>query len=573
MSQLKTSIVLDLTGNIERQAQRFQSGLGRFATRGSASMRLLSGSVAGVGRRLDAVGNKYTGMITGGAGLMAVKQVGDLSAHMTQLGIDGTLSAEGVEALRKKIYEVAQMPDIRINPDELIASVEELVKQTGDLGYAERNLRNFGLSIRGMSASGADVGYLVTELQKLDKAATPEAVLKAIDTFAAQGKAGAVSARDMASVGPRIFSAYRAKRKDADLQTFTTELGAVFQTIKGGKGSVEQAATSFEALVRVFDDPETLKKLKALDIQVFDPKLLREGREELRPLNLLMAEIFEKTKGRGTVLADIFTDSTAREALQVQNLVANLKKYYAVQADGSMISADAKRNADEFNAAMTSIGTSWKKFSYESLKGPIQSLADGLNSLEPGTEERLFKVAGGMAAVGGAAIAIRKGIEYGKFFKDLAAPVKLSGAAGGSAFGSAIPVYVVNGAMSTWDGTPGGGVAGGAGGKAGMLSKAGKVLGTAAAVTGTGLLGYEVGGLINEYGIGGLTSYLTKGKYKGEGALGEMIYDATHRKTTPVEVGGTLKIEITGAAARVKTLERKGGMDLDVDTGLNTVGR
>jgi len=95
-------------------------------------------------------------------------------------------------------------------------------------------------------------------------------------------------------------------------------------------------------------------------------------------------------------------------------------------------------------------------------------------------------------------------------------------------------VYVVNKRLSLVD--PSGGwkpptttgptniPAGPASGKSGKIAS---VLGKVGAVTGAGLAGYEIGGLINQ-GLGWISEKLTGGAYKGEGFLGEAIYDLIH---------------------------------------------
>lgn len=141
------------------------------------------------------------------------------------------------------------------------------------------------------------------------------------------------------------------------------------------------------------------------------------------------------------------------------------------------------------------------------------------------------------------------------------------------------------------------------------------LLGKAGLVAGAGAFGYAVGTLLNQ-GIGKVMEMSTGGKYKGKGAVGDWLYDLLHpekkqptearsfsqpqqskigppatersgnqsmapdrldlakqRSTTKTDVGGTIKIEIKGAPARVKEMRTNNrDVDFDVYSGLTMVG-
>lgn len=113
------------------------------------------------------------------------------------------------------------------------------------------------------------------------------------------------------------------------------------------------------------------------------------------------------------------------------------------------------------------------------------------------------------------------------------------------------------------------------------------LLGQAGLVVAAGAAGYGIGTLLNK-GLGKGMDWLTGGKYQGDGAIGEWLYDVLHKEDDPAddlsalpppssklvqqramrsEIGGTLKIEIEGAPVRVKQVSANGGMGIEVDTG------
>jgi len=455
---LKQSVVMDLEGNLPRQAKVYEKALGGMAKRGEKHLSGMARMSQIAGRGLDKLGNRYTGLISGATVALAVKQVGDLSERYTRLGIAADLSDEQVQRLKGSVFEVSQAPDIRVDPSEMISAIEDIVEKTGDLDFAQNNIRNIGLAIQATGAAGADVGALLAEFQKQGITA-PEKVLQTIDALNEQGKEGAFTLKDLASLGPRVVAAYNATGRSG-VQSMK-EMGAALQVIRMGTGSSEQAATAFEATLRTMADPKKIAKLKELGgIEIFDPAKLKEGKQQLRPINELMVDIIKAASGKQTNLAQVF-DAEAMRAFnsaaaeyQRTGAVASLDKMMQVQGDGATTLRDSSRAAREFNASLTYLKTSWDQFADSNLSEPIKDLADVLNSLDPDQVQSYFELAKkGVIGLGGAivaskviggAFALRRGLVEmrtgGIAGGKAGAAGKLLGAVGGKP----IPVYVVN---------------------------------------------------------------------------------------------------------------------------------
>ena len=609
---MRASIILDLGGNLAAQARRNEAALGGLARSGQRDMGLLSRSAQAAGRGLDSLGNRYTALFSGAAGAGAAKMVMDLQRRFTRLGIQADVADSEMRDLKKSIYEVGQAPDIRVDPGEITSAIESIVEKTGDLKFAQENIRNIGLAIQATGAQGKDIGELFAEFQKQGTKA-PEAVMRAMDTLNVQGKAGAFTLQNLAGLGPRLFTAYAAVGRMGEQAN--REMGAAAQVIRMGVGSSEQATTAFEALLRTFSDAEKVKKLTAAGITLFDPEKLKKGERVLRPVNELMKEITLRTKGDMVKLSSLGFDA---EAIRAFNQVvsefkstggfASLDKFMAVQGDGSATLKDSARAAKDAAGALTNLLTVWKSFADDQLSGPIQAAADALNALGPENTGRIIKgIAGVGVALGGLVLA-RKAWVGGKglydFFKGGAGK-----AAGGLAGGitGPIPVYVVNGP----------GAAGGAGGigeglaktgnRAGKLAGAAKVagrIGTGLAIAGTAV---EVGSAwmgdgstaekatTTAKGLGGLAGMwggaklgaaigtaITPGLGTAVGGLigsiagyfgGRFAGEDLAKSFTPEDIANAvnskeahLSIEVTGPAT-VRDL-RTSGFTADVDTGL-----
>jgi len=575
MGDLRTSVILDLSGNLQSRAKAFSGSLQRLGHQGHKSMQILGRGISVADRGLQRLGNRYTALLTGAAGIGTFKMIGNLEERFVRLGIDASASAEKMDELKKKIFEVAKAPDIRLDPGQILAAIELIIQKTGDLSFTEENIRNIGLAIRAAGAEGSAVGAVAAEFQKQKFIA--KEVAEAMDVLLVQGKEGAFAFRDLASLGPRIFPSYFAATARRGVAA-VKEVGAVLQAANQAIGEPSSTVTSFSALLRELNDPQKRKLLKGKGIKIFEPG----STKVLRSVPDIMEDVVKKTRGSLSQINSIFGDEASRvfeqAVAEFQNTgnVESLKRFLDVQADGTTMMKDAADAAKTFNASLTYLYTIWQKFSDSHLSDSIKSLADSLNGLNSDTVERWMKLGGYIAAItGGMVVASKLGhfgadaYKLGKFIlkgKGGNAAATAAGALGGGGM-TPIPVYIVNAPGST-----------GAGAGVGVVGKTagigGKVLRGVGAAAGLGTMAvasYEVGGLINQ-GLGGLSGILTGGKYQGKGWLGEMIYDAIHGtpvKQEPAEVN--VNIGVGDDRIRVKDLNsnrRNVNADIDVDAGL-----
>lgn len=451
MSDLQTSVVVNLKGDLPQRSERYSRSLEQMSQRGRRHMRLLNSSFKAVGNGLDRLGNRYTSIITGAGLALATREVAALETRFTRLGIQAGKSDAEMQKLKQTIFEIAQEREIRVDPTQVTSAIESIVEKTGDLAFAESNIRNIGMAIQATGASGQAIGEILGEFQKMGLV-DPSKVMEVLDVLNVQGKEGAFTLQNLAALGPRVITAYTATgRTGAEAMR---EMGAALQMIRMGTGSSEMAATAFEATMRTLTDPKKIKLLQRAGIAIYDPVAAENGKKSLRPINELMAEIIKRVDGDAAKLGLIFDAEAVRafnaasSEFQRTGALATLQKFMQVQADGTTTMKDAARAAGTFDASLQNLITAWKQFQDNQLTGPIQSAADALNSLEPGTIQRWLEVGKAIAIVGAGAIALRKaGQAYGwlKNIKAGATTGGIGGAlAGAAGMGSAQPVYVVN---------------------------------------------------------------------------------------------------------------------------------
>lgn len=597
MTDIKTSIVVDLAGNLVRKSKQYTNSIKGFSKKGQQHISGLNRAVKLAGNNIQRLGNRYTALATGAGAVGVGRMLVSHERRLTRLGIQANVTSEQIDKLNKKIFQTASAPDIRIDPGHILSAVEAIVEKTGDLEFAESNIRNIALAIGATGAEGGAIGEIFAEFQKMGIKA-PKKVLEAIDTLNVQGKAGAFTLKNIAAMGSRTITAYTSLGRTG--VPALREMGAALQVIRQGTGSSEQATTAWEALLRTMTDPVKLKKLQDGGIKIFDPEELKKGREQLLPINEIMIDLIKKSKGRATVLGQIF-DAEAMKAFNASlaefnrtGQVESLNKFMNVQADGTATLNDSKRAADDASAALSSLLTILKDFADDNLTGAIQSVADAVNSISPENIKRIVTVlAGGAAAFIGLSLAA-SGLRNLKTLGSVFRGSKGKGAGSSiPGLGAGIqPVYVVNFPGASLPDVGGKGNKGAVPGKrsklkiaktafnqrnmkgiaalgaAGLTTAALAVAASAAAGLGIGTvidkkLQKSEGGREFRHNLGGtIATILARfGNDKAQAAL-----DAEFGRN---DLGGTLKIKIDSEGrTKVTELEKNGGLDFDVDSGL-----
>jgi len=581
---LKTSIIVNMTGNLERQAKRNARAITSMSRSSNRSLKILQRTAARAGHTLDRMGNRYTAGGTVAALTLAGRQVVGLQRRFTRLGIQANKATGEMESLKQQIFDIAQAPDIKVDPSEITSAIEAIVEKTGDLDFARDNIKNIGAVIQATGAAGASVGEILAEFQKMD-IKDPSQVLRAIDILNVQGKEGAFTLANLAALGPRVVTAYTSMGRTG--VPALREMGAALQLIRMGTGNSEQAATSFEAVMRTLGDRAKVVKLQASGIQVFDLDQLKQGKEVLRPINELMLEIIQKTGGKKTQLSQIF-DAEAMRAFNAASSefqrtgnLETLKKFMNVQADGTTTLNDSARAAHDAAGGIELMSTAWEKFTNDKLLQPVKDLNAALSSLESGT---LQKILGTILSIGGALAAAVIGRKLYKL--GTAGAAILTGAADEIA---PKPRTTLGGALGQRRK-----------GKLGLGSKVarfgGKALGglnAAGAVLSAGAVGYEVGSAVNN-AIGSDFTYnlINSGKDKRERETFEKklraLQDANAKLRKPSVASGAagapgadgasgqvdinLRIDHAGRGSVQRVTRRGNVRDVNIDSGPLPVG-
>ena len=191
------------------------------------------------------------------------------------------MTGDEAETLKQKLYDIANDEAVRVNPQELIAGLSTFIDLTGDMKYAEENLRNIGLAMRATGADSVAIAQTMNALRDIGVSGS-EDVKRAFELLIEQGKKGSVPFKEMANeIGPLATQMQNLGYSGQEALNF---LGAFFMTARKGTGSTAEAATAIEGFFNALKSKGEL--LNAGGIKLFDA----EGNS--RDLDLILQDTF-----------------------------------------------------------------------------------------------------------------------------------------------------------------------------------------------------------------------------------------------------------------------------------------
>ncbi|HIH5394325.1 TPA: phage tail tape measure protein [Citrobacter freundii] len=444
-NRLSTEILINLAGNLTAKARQYGANMSEFASRNQKAMSVVKAASESAGRGLDMLSNRYTTMIAGLASGAALREFAKTDRQLTGLGIAAGKTRDEMRNIFDGIQETAIK--FRVDDSEVLAALENVNKTTGDLDFGIQNKGMIAASIAASGSDGEPIGGLFSQFPKFGLQ-TEKQTLAAMDTLNLLGKEGAFELKDIAEKGVRAFSMYSAAGGTG--VKGVKDVGVVLESAIDATGNRDTAATATENLIRDLQLPKVVSTLRQNGVNIYDDA------GKMRSLPTLLEEIAKKSGSKGAekqnkrlLEAGFNQDSILLISSVTSGKGAeNLKRYQSVVGDGTGIMKDAEYAAKDFTSALTSLNVTWKKFSNSNLAGPVQELADAINSVDQKTVQNWLEVGKKIAIATAGVIAARKAFKIGKGAWDFLQPEK--GGKGipkgvSDVFGSGVmPVYVVN---------------------------------------------------------------------------------------------------------------------------------
>ena len=408
---LRTSVILDLKGNLIRQSRRYGNAVSDMSRRGNRSLGNLNKNFKRHSNVVTGLSRRY-GVLAAAAGAAATgKNVLGRDARLTQLQADGRVTALQVEKLKRSLFDLANDPDIRLDPDKLLGGVEEIITRTGDFDFAIKNLRNLALVIRATASSGEDVGSVFSLAYKGGIRDADE-LLRINGALLEQTLQGSVAFRDIAKVGKKLIAPAISKR-GAGFQTFL-EAGAIAQIVIDAVGTPDEATEATKSFLSALVKSNTIKTLKSqAGINVLQPG------GNLRSLPKLIEEIYAASGGNFGLLGETFGESGVKvfEGFSLPGNKEQLRKLSSIQSDGSLVRKNARLNASTGQAAARNLGNRFEYFSDAAISDAAKAIADEVDKVERGELPALGAVGNlnmrtGQAIIDSMRSGIISGLEY-----------------------------------------------------------------------------------------------------------------------------------------------------------------
>jgi hypothetical protein len=396
----------------ETQIQRFQRVTQRrldnlrpprmeIAKFGDAADRVM-GKVAAFGLRWGKVGALAAG--TGAA--LAAKDALDFDAALTDLAVSSGGAIGNIEAFRKKTLGVSTATGLA--KEDVLGIAKSYVTLTGDSKTAADQLGSFARVAFGQKATAEDVAASAAAMAQQFGIAGDQ-FERGFSILSAQGKAGKVELRDIASLTASLGAAFKPFGKSQGVGGLAT-LGASFQVAARNFGDASEAATGLESLMAsVQKHAENLRKKGGVKVFEEDGKTLKpllQIVDEISSKNFSGEQLF-KLLGRQEAVATFRALRDNRS--EVDALTRSLENANDVQEDFNRRSASSSaRTARAWNGFKNSISAAFTPERMEKIAAGAEFFFEHLLALAKVIKLAFEAVAGAIMDVGHAAAWVGK---------------------------------------------------------------------------------------------------------------------------------------------------------------------
>ena len=430
MSEIKAGVLLSLKDKFSQGIKSAGSGVEAFASRAASAIQGVDKAFSGLGTAMGAIGVS----LSVGA---ATKEIIELDNRLTRIGLTADASAEQVASLKQKVFEAATDSKIKIDTTSINDALDVVMTKTGDLKYAEDNIRNIAIAIQATGEQGASIGSVFAEFQKFGY--TADQITQLMDDMVKQGDQGAFTFGEFAKAGSAVISAY------SPIGTAPEDLkkaNAAMQIIMMGTKNADIAVTALGSAMAELSSPDKQQKLMAIGVRV------RDESGKFRDFNDIMADLLKVSEkvGNTDFLGNIF-GQTSMQAIRAYGSFYE-KMYPKLMDLGDTTGAMENKSATMANtlaANLQQVQTAFVKFADSNLTKPLEGLTKALNYLAE-NPERYSRVFKGIA-IGIGSIAAVKGLSSVINIVSTFASLKKGGGninIGSNIGGNGMPVYVTN---------------------------------------------------------------------------------------------------------------------------------
>jgi len=381
-NEIKTSIVVDLKGNLDRQLKRNEKNIQRFSRTSSRNLKGLGRTTTKLNKSFGGMGKKIAAIATAAAAIRSVNKVVEFDANLTRMQTDARMTVEEIAVLKKELISLANDPNIRLDKTDILSGFDKVIAMTGDKSNAMKNLRNMALFMQATKTAGEDAGTMIGIAFKNGTTEASE-VLNLLGVQYKQSLTGAVPIRELARTGKGLISPVTSVV--GSTPDVLTDATAVAQIIIDATKNADITAETLKAFMSVLNKKEVQEKFRNAGVEFRQP-----NSKMLRKPSKLIPEIFDVTKGDFTTLNKYFGE-TAVKVFQgfakpagpgVSSGRDRLKELAAMTADGSLVRGDARINASTAKAAQQSISNKTSEIMNSIISQPSKDIANAMDNFQ-----------------------------------------------------------------------------------------------------------------------------------------------------------------------------------------------
>lgn len=434
MADVKASVLLTLKDLYSKELGKMGTATKKFSSDTLAAVNKIDGVFSGMKTKLGAIGVS----LSLGA---ASNQIIDLDARLTRMGMTADASAEQINALKQKIFEAAQDPNIKMDPSKIVDALDVVMTKTGSLEYVEANIKNIAVALQASGAAGEEMGDVFSEFQKKGFAAAE--ISQLMDDLVKQGDQGEYTFQKFAKTGKAVLSSYSTIGSTVE---DVKKLNAVMQVLTAGTPSEDVAATALNSIISELSDPKKQEQLGIIGVRV------RDTAGNFRDLADIMQDILAVAEKEGDIdfLVDVFGVTSMSAVRAFRQYGENYKKLTEELGDSSgALEKKSARMAGTMKANLQNLQTTFLKFADTNLAKPLERLNDLLSYLSE-KPERLEKVFNTIKYGLGSIVAVKGLAKVSGFIGSISSGIRtLTGGSMQAALGGVLPGKEASSASGT----------------------------------------------------------------------------------------------------------------------------
>ena len=387
-------------GVLIKLKDQFSSGIDKASNKVNSFQSKMQGAFSKIDGILNSTASNLATLgVSIGVGATINKMIA-FEDRINKIGTIARRNAKDVETAEKQlnglseaIYKAAMQPDIKIDANEIVDAMYQIMEKTGDMQFARDNIENIGRAIRAFGATGVDMGSMMAEFSKLGY--TAEQTKQLMDELYYQGNQGAFTASEFAKFGPAIIAAY------SSIGTATEDLknaNAVMQVLTAGTGDAAASVTVLESIMSDLTNPDIQEKLKNLGNIIGEDFSVRDSEGNFKDLHEIIMKIVnakDKMGGNFDMLADVFGSDLSREAIRhFDNYDDVLEKVLDVSQAQGQVNASARENAQSLRANIQNLQTAFDSFANKNVAPYLEKVTGILNDFAKNPErfDAVFKI-------------------------------------------------------------------------------------------------------------------------------------------------------------------------------------